>query len=554
MLTTHQLRLSVLSTALILVLRSMGQGGCEAPSAVLSTLEGTLVRICHGSSLFLDGSASTAAPGHSIEQWVWHIGNNQEITTTASVEHVFNTHGVFAISLTVVDESGCTSPESEPIHVLVSGMPDFAGSTTLPAACEGQAFSLQATYAQPPMVLNPDPCSAPDNGMALPDAVGVPYLSPLVISGQSVEVLTNLAQLGDICIDIEHSFLGDLVLRVICPNGQSAMLHQQGGGGTFLGDANDNDGSVVIPGNCFQYCFSATPEFGTMAAMANTNRVPVSQGMALIPGTYAPSGTLEGLLGCPLNGTWHFSLTDLWAADNGTLCGWCLSFGATPDSSFMALGPVLGTSPDSSYWSGAGVTNTPGQPGQASLIATQGEHTITYTVLDDYGCTHQLEQPFSVGEVPEPSIVNNTELGLLCAQPTGAGYTYQWRYENIIVVGAEGVCYTPPGNGLVSVTVTTPQGCSGTTSLLHTGISGASNASAMLRIHPSPNSGSFTLQCEEPLPSQAYFDIIDATGKQVHQQRVNNSTTIVETQLDRGVYFVRLFTTNALFTQRMVVE
>jgi len=552
--TTHMLRLGVLSFALILAIRSTAQGGCEAPTAVLSTVEGDLVRICHGGSIDLDGSASTAAPGHSIEQWVWRIGNNQETTTTASVEHVFNTHGVFAISLTVVDESGCMSAESEPIHVLVSGVPDFTGSTTLPTACEGQAFSLQANYEQPPMVLNPDPCSAPDNGMALPDAVGVPYLSPLVISGQSVEVLTNLSQLGDICIDIEHSFLGDLVLQVICPNGQSTMLHQQGGGSTFLGDANDTDGPVVVPGNCFQYCFSSTPEFGTMTAMATTNRVPVSQGMALIPGTYTPTGALEQLLGCPLNGTWLFSISDMWASDNGSLCGWCLSFDAAPDSSFLALGPILGTSPDSSYWSGVGVTNTPGQPGQASLIATQGEHTITYTVLDDYGCAHQLEQPFSVGEVPEPVIVNNTELGLLCAQPTGAGYTYQWRYENVVVVGAEGVCYTPPGNGLVSVSVTTPQGCSGTTSLLQTGISDASDAPTTLRVHPSPNSGSFTLRFEEPLSSQAYFDILDATGKLVHQQRVTDSTTYVETRLYRGVYLVRLFTNNGPLTQRMVVE
>ncbi len=42
-------------------------------------------------------------------------------------------------------------------------------------------------------------------------------------------------------MDIEHSFIGDLVIDVIVPTGQSVVLHQQGGGATFLGIPVDDD-------------------------------------------------------------------------------------------------------------------------------------------------------------------------------------------------------------------------------------------------------------------------------------------------------------------------
>jgi subtilisin-like proprotein convertase family protein len=46
----------------------------------------------------------------------------------------------------------------------------------------------------------------------------------------------------NIFMNFEHSYMGDITITFICPNGGSILVHQQGGGGTFLGEPVDDDG------------------------------------------------------------------------------------------------------------------------------------------------------------------------------------------------------------------------------------------------------------------------------------------------------------------------
>ena len=68
----------------------------------------------------------------------------------------------------------------------------------------------------------------------------------------------------DVCINFEHSFMGDLVISLTCPTGQSVVLHQQGGGGTNLGDP-DQAGGAQFPGIGWDYCWSPAATNGTWA-------------------------------------------------------------------------------------------------------------------------------------------------------------------------------------------------------------------------------------------------------------------------------------------------
>jgi|GEM_PF-3754842 len=43
-------------------------------------------------------------------------------------------------------------------------------------------------------------------------------------------VITDVAQLGDICLTMEHSFMGDLFISVECSNGQSEVSIEQNSG------------------------------------------------------------------------------------------------------------------------------------------------------------------------------------------------------------------------------------------------------------------------------------------------------------------------------------
>jgi subtilisin-like proprotein convertase family protein len=552
------MRRSLLLTLLSLfaVLTTRGQGGCIPPLAAFSGPTASPVRICQGDAVAFDASASSAANGQAIVQWVWRIHGSSDTATATSFTHVFNDPGVLEVTLEVIDDIGCSSGQSDPVFVLVSATPDFEGTTVPEEACEGEEFSLQAFAEQAPMIGYPVACTAPNNGVALLDSPSPPSLSTLMVTGQSTAPIASLAELGDICIDIEHSYMGDLVLEVTCPNGQSVVLHQQGGGGVFLGNANDD--GISVPGECFRYCFGLAPEFGTMEASSNVNTILVGDRLALAPGRYTTVEPLEQLLGCPMNGTWTFSSTDNFGADDGYLCGWCISFGETPDSSFIDQGPTLGSSADSSYWSGEGVVNNSTTPGQGTLLAVPGEHIIDYTVIDDFGCVHSIAFPLSVGDIPEASIINNTELGLLCAQPTGAGYTYQWSYAGQPVLGAEGACFTPPGPGAVGVEVSTPQGCSGSTTLLNTGVRANGSDQAPILIQPSVNNGTFSITLSAASAGPAHVHVLDAIGRSVFQElntgTGNSITLALEGRLSAGTYTVIVDRSGSRAVGRMVVE
>ena len=545
-------------------LRAQDRGGCIPPVPSFTNTAGDTARICEGDFISVNGAASTAEPGRTIEQWVWDLGGNGQDTATIPFAILqFTVPGLHQISLEVIDDIGCSSGASAPIPVLVSATPEFVGTLVPETACEGQVFPLSLAATQPPMLGQPTSCAAQNNAVPLVDTP-TPSISLLEVSGQSGDLITDISQLGDICLEIEHSYMGDLVLTVSCPNGQSVILHQQGGGGTFLGDANDGDGNgVIVPGTCFQYCFGGTPVFGTLAGSApggtTQNVVPVAQGTAIAPGRYASIEPLEQLLGCPFNGTWTFSSADLFGADNGFLCGWCVSFGEGVDSSFIDQGPVLGTSADSSFWSGPSVVNTPGQPGQATYTPSAGDQTISYTVIDSYGCEHEAVYPISVGSSPTVDIFENTELGLICAQATGP-VTYQWSYEGQPVLGAAGTCFTPPGNGLVTVTVSNAQGCSDSASLIITGLdrSGARVPEPTLAVFPIPNNGDFTVQLTDLNASNAGLRITDMTGRSVYERllgKLNGDATIpLSLALAPGAYFVALSSGERRFVERMVVR
>lgn len=483
------------------------QGGCIPPTASYTSTAPDPVRLCQGDAVSFNGASSTAAPGRTIQEWIWNLdGNGTDTTDIPFAIFSFDVGGVHLVSLRVVDDAGCVSEWSEPVPFLVGHTPDFTGTVVPELACEGQDLLLSAVVQQDEMVRLPANCTPSIISQPILDDQSVPTVSTINVAGLPDGPITNVADLGEVCVNMEHSYMGDLVITVTCPNGQSTILHQQGGGGTFIGGALDGETDPHTPGDCWSYCWSPFATNGSWVENAAVGSLPA--------GTYESVQPLQQLVGCPYNGTWTLTINDLFGADDGTLCGWCISLGEAPDSSFVEQGPVLGSSPDSSFWSGPGVTNTPGAPGQASLDPIAGTTAISYTVIDSYGCEHQVIFPISVGAAPEVSIQNNTELGLLCAQPVG-DYSYQWSYNFQVVVGAEGACYTPPGPGSVSVEVSTPEGCTGSATIISTGLADDAVGAKEMWLFPSPNQGDFNLSWPEPTLEGNRLQVLDMTGRTV---------------------------------------
>ncbi len=175
----------------------------------------------------------------------------------------------------------------------------------------------------------------------LPDGSGVSYTSSLNISGfDQGATLNSMSQLQQICANMEHSYLGDLQIRIISPSGQSVILKEFNGGGSCdLGEPIATapvDGAasstLTDPGIGYDYCWNDFPVYGTMVAESNNFTRNYTDGQGnnytdnyLPQGSYASFEPLSQLLGSTLNGNWTIEVTDQFNLDNGYIFNWNIS-------------------------------------------------------------------------------------------------------------------------------------------------------------------------------------------------------------------------------------
>lgn len=376
---------------------------CDRPTAVASMSEPGPAMVCVGEEVSFDGSTSYAAAGFNVISYTWDFDDGTTATGPTAT-YAFNEPGEYIVQLNLVDDNDCVNSNVVDLQVLVSTTPSFLGTVESVESCLGATVDLNAVVTPTTWTGLPD--ATYGDGVYLPDDIGIPFTSELNFTqfdpGQTVN---NLTDIPSICVSMEHSFMGDLVLSVTCPNGQNMIFHQQGGGGTFIGDANDGDGNAnPVVGECWDYCWSPTATLGTWEQSstwgASPNVMPSSQGTALIPGTYTSVEPFTDLIGCPLNGTWTFTSLDLWGADNGFLCSWSINFDPSIIPDLTQFTPIPGISTtDSASWSGPEIVIDPADPLSATAAPTSpGAYDYTFSVIDDFGCTYDTTITITVAE------------------------------------------------------------------------------------------------------------------------------------------------------------
>lgn len=425
---------------------------CEPPLAVATMSEAAPALICQGEAVSFDASGSTAAEGFNIVEYHWQFADGTSDSLSGPlVNHAFQEPGEYVVQLDLTDDNGCTNTNFIDLVVWVSTTPEFdlPNDTTV---CLGAMVELNGAVT--PTTWTELPNADFGSGIYLPDDLGIPFVSDVVFEGVFAPgaVLEDVNDLESICMSIEHSWIGDLVIQITCPNGQTVTTHEQGGGGTYLGIPIDDDDQPNAQGVCWDYCWSPTATNGTWADNA-TGTLPSD--------TYESIDPLSGLVGCPLNGTWTLTITDLWASDNGFLCSWELGFNPELFPDLTQFTPNLGLStPDSSFWSGDGIALDPDNHlfGTATP-STTGVFDYVFSVTDDFGCTYTDSVQVTVNPTPAepPVIVGDAELcdGETAVLATTLPYdSYLWSNSSTadsITVGAGSFTVTV-GAGLCSFT------------------------------------------------------------------------------------------------------
>ena len=350
--------------------------------------------------------------------------------TGDTIRFVPNAQSGYLITLTVTD--GFPQTQSIMAIVRVSTTPSFSTCHALSdTICEGQVTQLIGGIAAGDTAGVDAVTGSVEIGGTfatltyLPDGSGQNYTTDVNISGfPAGATIQSATDINRICLSMEHSFLGDLEMKLTCPNStQSVMIFNSytgnglcpggfGGGGTYLGGADDTgNGSVGV---CEEYCFSEMP--GTQsswAVLAAGGGIPTmaasgpSTGTMVTPGTYNPEESFfPALQGCPINGNWTITVRDNLGADDGFICEWGIFFDATLNPNNETYTPVI----VNEFWS-PNPTIVTGSSDTAIIVAPPvGTTGYTFNVEDNFGCSY--DTVINVTAIQGPSI-NSPSSGCL---------------------------------------------------------------------------------------------------------------------------------------------
>ena len=348
--------------------------------------------------------------------------------TNLVISRMFTTNNGVEMKMFAIDTMGCLSSNEVHIIVRVSGNPIVAVNNPVPTTT-GLLTDVSVGYDQSHVItidtvnqyasLINENLFLLNNVQFIPDGAGNHLLSTININSfPDEDSIHYILDIMGIKMDLEHSYLEDLSIIIICPSGASAILKQQtnnevvtgtlnvtcsnGGGNKSLGSSNDaSSGNCVLePGIGWNYefrpgatnCFGAS---GPTVGFSHTNGCGITYtGNALIPSVpnsytstpttpvyYGTYESLSNLIGCPLNGNWTLKIRDYYVIDNGFLFGWGIQFAPY----FLPIPISYCVNVDSVTWYGNNITST--GPFTATIMESNvGVYDYGAKIYDEYGC------------------------------------------------------------------------------------------------------------------------------------------------------------------------
>ncbi len=385
------------------------------------------------------------AQSSATSTYLWDFGDGFTATGPV-VNHTYTTVRGYDVALTITDVRGCNNANYLGGRVRVSTNP-IAEVHAVPDICS----STDTTYMTLGYDINSVVVVAPINSVQsssqrydsltfIPDGPNCPpgVYNTYVTFTQFLpnQTITSANDILSICVDIEHSFAGDLGFSIICPNGQQVVLDgNDHSGGSFLGQANDTDGTPQCspaansPGIPWVYCWSQLyPTQGTMNALdAGASPIPATD--TLNHSNYlTPDNSLSGLIGCPLNGTWNIQITDNWGIDNGYVFWWSLNL----DPSLLPGGWSYQVPIDTVIWSGS-FLNIINDTTVMVIPNAAGTYQYTVTVIDAFGCQYDTTLNIQVVQTPDPDLGHDTTLcgnNISYLLDAGPGHVWSWSTGN----------------------------------------------------------------------------------------------------------------------------
>lgn len=166
-----------------------------------------------------------------------------------------------------------------------------------------------------------------------------------------------------------------------------------------------------------------------------------------------------------------------------------------------------------------------------------GNYSVVST--NAYGCTQSAIVNVVINPIPPKpnfSINGNVFVTFL------TGVSYQWYLNGNPISGAINNLYTATQGGTYKLCVTDANGCVNCSDSLIFNTVGLHNIqlSDVLLVTPNPNNGSFQIKLSNII-SNDFIEIYNVMGQKVYEEKiVSSNAMIIQTELEKGLYFLRL--------------
>ncbi len=381
--------------------------------------------------------------------FIWSFGDGV-IDTGRFVQHLYDSVRGYDVQLTIIDEMGCVSTNALGLRVCLSDNP-ILYLQQAPAVCQydslvlnvgytgGSNITIKPVHHEQSSSLRYDSATfIPDGGYIGGQCYNTNVTFNVFMPGQIVQ---SAADILTVSVNMEHSYVGDLEMTLICPNGQSAIVKEYiTNGNAFLGIPYGGDGHTafdcISPPSCltdptqnpagtgWTYSFTNNnPEYATMQSWAAIGNITPPVGITNImldSSSYQPFETFNNLIGCPLNGTWNLQVCDYWAIDNGWVFWWELNL----DSTLLPGNWGYTCRIDSSLWDGPYIISQ--TDSTLTIYPTNpGNFEYDVTLYDNFGCTYDTSiivhvNPALDPNLPEDTTICNGQMASFTAQGPGS--------------------------------------------------------------------------------------------------------------------------------------
>jgi subtilisin-like proprotein convertase family protein len=399
-------------------------------TGVFNTQPASTSVTCGGNASF-----SVAATG-SLLTYAWQYRTSATSTwidvanggifsgATTSTLSLTNVPGTFSgYQFRALMRGGCTAVDfSNPATLTVNPIVQVVNPASA-TICTGtvQMLSLTNSVSAPTNAVFTASAGLP---LSIPDNSTTGVTNSLTVSGIPAGVLvTNIA----VKFNMTHTYVGDVVMNLKAPNGQTLNLIAALNGG------NGNNSTANFTNTVID-SLSTTPLSGAAAPRTGTFRA--DKFSATIP-TVTPTTTNSWLpLLATLNGSWTLGICDIFTGDLGTLSSWELQI------SYVA--PVFAQG----VWTASpAAPNTMFTDAAATIAYTGAPATTIYvkpTVNTNYSVSFSTPTPCQSAVTTVPVNVTNPVVGLAVSPATravclggsttftasttsGGPITYQWE-------------------------------------------------------------------------------------------------------------------------------